>query len=227
MIVVRASSLLLVRVLVAFVRDVAEAVGAIVYGVGRATLQLLWIATVVLIVYAIVVRVTVHVVMPPVMWVFLTGVWLAAAALWVVGGLLRYVAWLCSGRARIRGRAGTASVSAERIGEWESAWLRALRYQQLGSQRADRGERRSRANRGQRAGGAAAGSAYVILGVDPGVSLEQLRMAYRELAMRVHPDHNPGFVSEAAERFAAIHAAYELLSDPGRRAAYDRRFSGR
>ena len=44
--------------------------------------------------------------------------------------------------------------------------------------------------------------------------------------MRVHPDRNPGFVAEATERFAAINAAYELLSDPGRRADYDRRSGG-
>ena len=227
MIVVRAPSLLLARVLVALVRDVAAALGAIVYGIGRATLRLLRIATVVLLLYAIVVRVTVHVAMPPVIWLFLTGAWLAATALWVLGGLLRYAAWLCSGRAHIRGQAGTPSVSAERIGEWESAWRRALRYQQFGSQRADRGEQRSRENRRQRAGGAMAGSLYEILGVKSGVSQEQLRAAYRELAMRVHPDHNPGFVAEASERFAAIHAAYALLTDPGRRAAYDRRFGGR
>ena len=51
---------LLVRVLVALVRDVAEALGAIVYGVGRAILRLLSVATVVLIVYAILVRATVR-----------------------------------------------------------------------------------------------------------------------------------------------------------------------
>jgi DnaJ-class molecular chaperone len=53
-----------------------------------------------------------------------------------------------------------------------------------------------------------------------------LRAAYRALAMRMHPDHNPGFVAEATERFAAIHAAYELLSDPERRGAYDQRSGG-
>jgi DnaJ domain len=222
MTVARAPSLLLARVLVALMRDGAEALGAIVYRLGRATLRLLWIATVVLIQYAIFVRVTVHVAMPPMIWLFLTGAWLAATALWVLGGLLRYVAWSCSGRAQIRGRAGTPSVGADRIGEWEGAWRRALRYQQLASQWADRGEQRSRENRRQRAG-ATARSPYEILGVNMGVSQEQLRTAYRELAMRVHPDHNPGFVAEATERFAAIHAAYELQSDPGRRAAYDRR----
>jgi len=145
----------------------------------------------------------------------------------VLGGLLRYAAGSCSGGAKIRGRAGTPSVSAERIGEWESAWLRALRYQQLGGRRAGRGEQRSREDRRYGAGGAGTGSPYEILGVNRGVSQEELRAAYRELVMRVHPDHNPGFAAEAAERFAAIHAAYELLSDPGRRAAYDRRFDGR
>ena len=102
--------------------------------------------------------------------------------------------------------------------------MRALRYQGMNGEHAHCGEQRaSERQRRYEPGGATAGSAYEILGVKPGVNQEQLTAVYRELAMRVHPDHNPGFVAEATERFAAINAAYELLSDPGRRAAYDRR----
>jgi DnaJ domain len=220
--VVRAPSVLLVRVLVALVRDVAEALGAIVYGVGRAMLRLLSLATVVLIVYAILVRATVHVAMPPVVWPALAGVWLTATALWLVGGLLRCVARPRAGRAHVAAGVGTPPVCAQRIEEWEGAWRRALRYEQSGSRRAGCGRPRWGEGRRREAAGGAAGSPYEVLGVDRGASEEELRVAYRELAMRVHPDRNPGFVAEATDWFAAINAAYELLSDPERRAEYDR-----
>src|SRR5438132_871601 len=122
MTVVRAPSLLLARVLAALVRDVAEALGAILYGIGRATLRLLSLATVVLIVYAILVRATVQVAMPPVIWPALTGVWLTATALWLVGGLLRCAARPRAGRAHMPAGAGRPPVSAQRIEEREGAW---------------------------------------------------------------------------------------------------------
>lgn len=62
---------------------------------------------------------------------------------------------------------------------------------------------------------------YKILGVAPNASAEDIRKAYRKLAKRYHPDLNPGDAS-AEERFKAISAAYELLSDPEKRARYDR-----
>lgn len=65
-------------------------------------------------------------------------------------------------------------------------------------------------------------SPYDVLEVDPEATQEELRAAYRELTMRNHPDRNPGFVSQATERLQAINAAYQLLSDPERRAAYDK-----
>src|SRR4051794_20529823 len=62
---------------------------------------------------------------------------------------------------------------------------------------------------------------YDILGVRPGDSDEAIRAAYRKLAKRFHPDLNPD-KPEAAERFKAINAANNLLSDPERRARFDR-----
>ncbi len=62
---------------------------------------------------------------------------------------------------------------------------------------------------------------YKILGVAPTASAEEIRSAYRKLAKRYHPDLNPGDAA-AEERFKAISAAYELLSDPEKRARYDR-----
>jgi hypothetical protein len=66
---------------------------------------------------------------------------------------------------------------------------------------------------------AAATDPYRILQVAPNADLEAIHAAYRRLARRYHPDLNPQ--PEAAERMRAVNAAYGLLSDPARRAAYD------
>jgi curved DNA-binding protein CbpA len=60
---------------------------------------------------------------------------------------------------------------------------------------------------------------YNILGVSPTATFDEIRKAYRSLAMRHHPDRNdhPG----TASRFNAIKMAYELLSDPKKRAEYN------
>ena len=58
---------------------------------------------------------------------------------------------------------------------------------------------------------------YAILGVDRGVSSEDLKKAFRKLALQHHPDRQG---SEAA--FKEVNAAYAVLSDPEKRARYDR-----
>ncbi|TIC80315.1 DnaJ domain-containing protein [Crenobacter intestini] len=62
---------------------------------------------------------------------------------------------------------------------------------------------------------------YQTLGVARDATDEQIRQAYRRAAMRWHPDRNPGRQAEAERRFKEIGAAYALLGDPARRAAYD------
>jgi DnaJ-class molecular chaperone len=62
---------------------------------------------------------------------------------------------------------------------------------------------------------------YQVLGVAKDASEATIRAAYRKLAKRHHPDLNPG-KPDAAERFKAIAAAHELLSDPEKRARFDR-----
>ena len=62
---------------------------------------------------------------------------------------------------------------------------------------------------------------YVTLGVERGASADAIRAAYRKLAKKHHPDLNPG-KPEAADRFKAINAANDLLSDPDKRARFDR-----
>ncbi len=67
---------------------------------------------------------------------------------------------------------------------------------------------------------------YNLLGVAPGASPEEIRSAFRRQAKRVHPDAHPGLTprqrDEHNRRFIGLAQAYETLSDPGHRAAYDR-----
>src|SRR4029077_9981816 len=62
---------------------------------------------------------------------------------------------------------------------------------------------------------------YEVLGVKPDASADEIRKVYRKLAKEFHPDLNPG-KPEAEERFKAVSGAYDLLSDPDKRARYDR-----
>src|SRR4051812_20064521 len=62
---------------------------------------------------------------------------------------------------------------------------------------------------------------YEVLGVERTADDGELKSAYRKLAMQFHPDRNPNN-PEAEERFKACSEAYQVLSDPDKRAAYDR-----
>jgi DnaJ-class molecular chaperone len=67
----------------------------------------------------------------------------------------------------------------------------------------------------------AARNPYEVLGVKKEASEEEIRVAYRKLAKKHHPDLNPGN-KEAEARFKEIAAAYDLLSDKDKRARFDR-----
>lgn len=62
---------------------------------------------------------------------------------------------------------------------------------------------------------------YEVLGVSRTASDRELKSAYRRLAVKYHPDKNPGD-TEAEERFKEASEAYQILSDPEQRARYDR-----
>jgi DnaJ-class molecular chaperone len=68
---------------------------------------------------------------------------------------------------------------------------------------------------------AAANDPYSIIGVKRDATQDEIRTAYRKLAKKHHPDLNPG-KKEAEARFKEITAAYDLLSDPEKRARFDR-----
>ena len=61
---------------------------------------------------------------------------------------------------------------------------------------------------------------YDVLGIEPGATLDEVKRAYRALAKEFHPDANPDD-TVAANRFREVTEAYDLLSDPERRADYD------
>ncbi len=63
---------------------------------------------------------------------------------------------------------------------------------------------------------------YETLGVDRGASKEEIKRAYRRLAKKHHPDLNKDNSKEAEEKFKEVSEAYEVLSDPQKRANYDR-----
>ena len=60
---------------------------------------------------------------------------------------------------------------------------------------------------------------YEILGISPTATADAIKAAYRKKAAQYHPDKNPS--ADAPVRFREIQEAYEVLSDPARRKAYD------
>jgi len=63
---------------------------------------------------------------------------------------------------------------------------------------------------------------YEVLGINRGASDQEIKSAYRRLALQHHPDRNPDSAKESEERFKEITEAYGVLADADKRARYDR-----
>ena len=61
---------------------------------------------------------------------------------------------------------------------------------------------------------------YEVLGLKKGATDDEIKRAYRKLAMKYHPDKNPGD-KKAEENFKEINEAYSVLSDPDKKSKYD------
>jgi len=64
---------------------------------------------------------------------------------------------------------------------------------------------------------------YQILGIKRNATEKEVKKAYRQLALKYHPDHNHS--NNATQQFINIHEAYEILSDPVKRTRYDYEFT--
>ena len=62
---------------------------------------------------------------------------------------------------------------------------------------------------------------YEVLGIEKGADEDTIKKAYRTMAKKYHPDLNPGN-ADAEAKFKEVNDAYSILSDPEKRAAYDR-----
>lgn len=61
---------------------------------------------------------------------------------------------------------------------------------------------------------------YEVLGLQKGASEDEIKRAFRKLAIKYHPDKNQGN-TEAEAKFKEINEAYQVLSDPEKKARYD------
>lgn len=66
---------------------------------------------------------------------------------------------------------------------------------------------------------------YKMLGVSPKATIQEIKVSFRNLAKKHHPDKNPNSVEQSTKFFAELLNAYDTLVDPNKRVLYDKKWS--
>ena len=125
----------------------------------------------------------------------------------------------CGWKLDVEGQPASAAPEEPRFSTWEEV-LGKNKAGASNGQHGSAGGGSSSGGGGTQGGGVAETAYYSLLGVAPSASQAELKAAYRKLALQLHPDVSSA--PDAAQRFAAVAAAFDVLSDPESRMLYDR-----
>ncbi|GHP01725.1 hypothetical protein PPROV_000048200 [Pycnococcus provasolii] len=131
----------------------------------------------------------------------------------------------CNSAIEASGNGGTAEMLVERAEAFvlQEAWERAMHDAQVAHQKdqgSGAGELYQRVQRMKQMAGRV--DYYKVLGLHRGASDREIKRAYKQLALKWHPDKNPDNPEAAEKEFQKVAGAYEILSDPEKKARFDR-----